>query len=178
MIKEKIKEYQYKKYIEEHKENIKKAFIELSTCPDLDWLITEDLSCKLFERIKIHDNSKYSAEEFDAYRWFYYPANKLEKAVGNYLFESAWKHHYENNDHHWQCPKRQIEEFTEEIELACLENICDWLAMGYKFNDRPIHYYNQHKDEICLPKKQITFMENVMTDLEKTKRDMTKYGTI
>lgn len=100
MIKEKIKEYQYKKYIEEHKENIKKAFVELSTCPDLDWLITEDLSCKLFERIKIHDNSKYSAEEFDAYRWFYYPANKLEKAVGNYVFESAWEHHYENNDHH------------------------------------------------------------------------------
>ena len=33
MIKEKIKEYQYKKYIEEHKENIKKAFVELSTCP-------------------------------------------------------------------------------------------------------------------------------------------------
>ena len=112
MIKEKIKEYQYKKYIEEHKENIKKAFVELSTCPDLDWLITEDLSCKLFERIKIHDDSKYSAEEFDAYRWFYYPANKLEKAV-------EWSPLAMSKKTNWRIHRRNwISLFRKYLRLA------------------------------------------------------------
>ena len=50
--------------------------------------------------------------------------------------------------------------------------------MGYKFNDRPIQYYNKHKDEIKLPQKQIVFMERVLNDLEKTKRDMSQYGKV
>ena len=42
---------------------------------------------------------------------------------------------------------------TEEDKLQKLtdkyiaEMICDWIAMGYKFNDRPIQYYNKHKQE-------------------------------
>ena len=49
----KLKEREYRKYIEEHRQNIRDAFVELSTCPDLDWVITEDISAKLFERIKL-----------------------------------------------------------------------------------------------------------------------------
>lgn len=176
-IRIKIKEYEYKKYIEEHLQNIRDAFVELSTCPDLDWLITEDLSCKLFTRILLHDLSKYSEEEFNAYRKYYYPINEEEKNNAKVDFEKAWKHHYENNDHHWQA-RVNMTNMTEHLKLACLENICDWLAMGYKFNDRPIQYYNKHKNEITLPQVQIDFIEKVLNDLEKTKRDMSKYGKV
>lgn len=174
----KLKELEYKKYIQEHRDNVRLAFVELSTCPDLDWLITEDLSCKLFERIEDHDLSKYSDEEFDAYRRYYHPIDYIEKYNAKEDFEKAWEHHYVRNDHHWQHRQFIKEEMDEEIQLACLENICDWLAMGYKFNDRPIQYYNKHKNEIKLPQSQIDFMEKVMNDLEKTKRDMSKYGIV
>ena len=46
-IKIKLKEREYIKYIEEHRDNIRDAFVEVSTCPDLDWIITEDISVKL-----------------------------------------------------------------------------------------------------------------------------------
>jgi hypothetical protein len=177
-IKIKLKEKEYEKYIYEHRENVRKAFVELTTCPDLDWLITEDLSYELFKRIEKHDLSKYSDEEFDAYRRYYHPISQEEKDNAKKDYEEAWEHHLTVNDHHWQHRQYMENTLTEEIQLACLENICDWLAMGYKFNDRPIQYYNKHKKEIRLPETQIAFMEKVMNDLEKTKRDMSKYGTI
>jgi len=177
-FKRKMKEREYKKYIEEHKENIRDAFVELSTCPDLDWLITADLSCKLYQRILIHDDSKYSDEEFCAYRLYYYPTDKYEKILGSLVIDKAFEHHYQTNRHHWQARQYDEDELTEEYILDCLENICDWLAMGYKFNDRPIQYYNKIKEQIKLPVSQRIFMERVMNDLEKTKRDMSQYGKI
>ena len=173
----KIKELQYKNYIENHRYNIRKAFTELVTCPDLDWIMTPELSCKLLDRIEIHDLSKYSNEEFDAYRRHFYPINHNEYDNSESDFNKAWEHHYLINDHHWQH-RQNDNEFTDETVLACLENICDWLAMGYKYNDRPIDYYTKHKDEIKLPQKQLDFMIAVMQDLEKTKRDMAQYGII
>ena len=174
----KLKEREYRKYIEEHRQNVRKAFTEICMCPDLKWIVTYDLSCKLFKRIENHDLSKYSEEEFNAYRKYHYPINYIEKCSVKEDFDKAWEHHWKTNDHHWQARQNMKEEMTEEIELACLENICDWLAMGYKFNDRPIQYYNKHKDEIILPKIQINFMERVMLDLEKTKIDINKNGII
>ena len=50
------------------------------------------------------------------------------------------------------------------INIACLENIMDWLAMSYKFGSRPFEYYNAHKDEITLPEKQIQFMEKCILE--------------
>lgn len=176
-IKIKIKEHEYKKYIEEHRDNIRDAFVEVSTCPDLDWIITEDISVKLFERILVHDLSKYSDEEFDAYRRYYHPINIEERQNAKEDFNKAWEHHWKNNDHHWECRQNDTE-FTEETELAILENVCDWLAMGYKFHDRPIEYYNKHKNKIKLPEKQRELLEKILKDLEKTKRDMKKYGRV
>ena len=101
----KLKEREYRKYIEEHRQNIRDAFVELSTCPDLDWVITEDISEKLFERIKDHDLSKYSDKEFDAYRRYYHPIDYIEKYNAKEDFDKAWEHHWKNNSHHWQYRK-------------------------------------------------------------------------
>lgn len=172
-IRIKLKEHQYKKYIDEHRNYIYDAFNEVVTCQELDWIITYDISCKLLERIKVHDLSKYSEEEFNAYRKYYHPINKKEKEESKEEFEKAWKHHLDNNDHHWQS-RQSYTELTEEVTLAILENVCDWLAMGYKFNNRPIQYYNKNKENITLPKEQIELLERIINDLEigynKTKK--------
>lgn len=91
----KIKEKEYKKYIKNHKINIIRAFYELTNCKELQnyFLNNYALIDKLYQRILNHDNSKYSKEEFDAYRKQYHPINKQEKNLNKMAFEQAWLHH-------------------------------------------------------------------------------------
>lgn len=163
-IKIKFKEHQYDDYIWWHRNAIRDAFTEMVMCPDLAWIILDPVIYdKMVTRIENHDLSKYDIAEYDAYRKYYYPINKQEKENAEKDFQEAWKHHYENNDHHWQNRINDTE-FTIETECAILENVCDWLAMGYKFKDRPYQYYNKHKEEISskLPAKQVEFLEKVI----------------
>lgn len=161
----KIKEKEYIKYIENHKFLIEQAFDEMVMCPDMQWLTWEFYHVDLYDRIKNHDNSKYEIEEFDAYRKNYYPVNKEEKELNKEDFEKAWKHHYESNRHHWQC--RQFDnckdnKLSKEQILDCLENICDWMAVGYDKGDRPYQFYETIKDKIKLPQEEIDFLEKVI----------------
>ena len=161
----KIKEKEYIKYIENHKFLIKQAFDEMVMCPDMQWLTWEFYHVDLYDRIKNHDNSKYEIEEFDAYRKNYYPVNEEEKELNKEDFEKAWRHHYESNRHHWQC--RQFDnckdnKLSKEQILDCLENICDWMAVGYDKGDRPYQFYETIKDKIKLPQEEIDFLEKVI----------------
>ncbi len=161
----KIKEKEYIKYIENHKFLIEQAFDEMVMCPDMQWLTWEFYHVDLYDRIKNHDNSKYEIEEFDAYRKNYYPVNEEEKELNKEDFEKAWKHHYESNRHHWQC--RQFDnckdnKLSKEQILDCLENICDWMAVGYDKGDRPYQFYETIKDKIKLPQEEIDFLEKVI----------------
>lgn len=160
LIKEKEKEY--KKYIKYHKQNILRAYIEFLNCEELKEIIyNADIFSPLYDRVLKHDDSKYSKEEFDAYRKQYHPINEQEKRLNKLAFEQAWLHHWTNNDHHWQNRQYWAEEWalSNKTKLACLENVIDWLAMGYHFNNRPYEYYEKHKDEIKLPLCQTKFIE-------------------
>lgn len=161
-IKTLIKRIQYKKYIEEHRTYIKKAFIELTDCLGLsEYLMDDEIYYKLQNRIQNHDMSKYSEEEFEPYRKQYYPINAQEKENNKDAFQKAWIHHLECNDHHWQH-RQNNKTFDKENMIAILENVCDWLAMGYKFHDRPYQYYEKHKDEIHLPEEDKKFLEKII----------------
>lgn len=159
------KEKEYLKYIENHKDNVIEAFYNLIMCPDMDWFDWEPIHADLYDRILTHDNSKYSDEEFDAYRKQYYPVNEEEKILNADMFEKAWEHHWKSNRHHWQARQNDIsrqDELTKEELLDCLENIIDWMAMGYVYNDRPYEFYEKNKYKITLPKAQRDFMEKVI----------------
>ena len=151
----------YRNDINEHKRCILRAFYEMLQCKGLEWIMQDpDIFKPLWNRALEHDDSKFDEEEFEPYRKHYFPINKQEYLDSQEEFETAWEHHKKNNDHHWQARINwKDEDFNIETELACLENIMDWLAVGYKFHNRPYEYYEAHKDEITLPKKQIEFME-------------------
>ena len=155
------KEKEYKKYINEHKKNIIKAFYEMVNCKELEYLMQDPKILKpLWFRILEHDDSKFDKDEFDAYRKHFNPIDEQEKKENEENFDKAVKHHIEINDHHWQHRVNwKNEDFNINTQLACLENIADWLAVGYKFHDRPYEYYNKHKDKINLPEKQKNFIE-------------------
>lgn len=165
-IRQNLKRKKYRKYIEEHRENIEKAFYEMVMCPEMNWTPWEELHVDLYDRVKTHDLSKYDKEEFEPYRMYYYPVDKYEKILAKKVFDEAWKHHYESNRHHWQCRTYDPDSdtMTKEQILDCLENVLDWMAMGYKFNDRPYQFYEKHKDEIKLPKIQKEYIEKVIYD--------------
>ena len=160
-LKIKIKEHQYIRYIDKHIENVEKAFYELALCPYLNHIMNEYTCAKLYDQIKVHDESKYEVEEFDAYRKNFYPINKQEKEDNKKDFDKAWEHHLKNNRHHWQS-RQYDKEFTMQIQIDILENVCDWLAMGYTFGDRPYQYYEKNKDKINLPKKDREFLEKII----------------
>lgn len=157
----KEKEKEYKQYINQHKKDIIRAFYEMLNCKDLEWIIKdEQILQPLWFRILEHDDSKFDKEEFDAYRKHFHPVDEKEKELNEEKFKEAVAHHIELNDHHWQHRVSwKNEDFNINTELACLENIADWLAVGYRKNNRPYEYYEKYKDTINLPEKQKEFME-------------------
>lgn len=159
------KEKEYIKYIEKHKENIENAFIEMVMCPDMQFILWDFYHVDLYEQILKHDASKFGEEEFEAYRKNFYPVDDEEKELNKDDFEKAWRHHWESNRHHWECREYDIcenDKLSKQQTLDCLENVLDWMAMGYQFNDRPYQFYEKNKDKIRLSKAERDFIEKVI----------------
>lgn len=146
MINEGLDGYQeeYKNYVIEHKERV---------CEMADWLmencpsVFEGVDFGMFmELIKEHDESKFSEEEFEPYaqKWFGDKKKTFE-------YEEAWKHHWQNNEHH---PEYWLGEDMPLIYI--LEMICDWgsfsIAKG-NLKELSEFYYNKAKGD---PEKNLS----------------------
>lgn len=163
-IKIKKQEKKYMKYIKEHQENVRKAFEEIKENPVIYQRYSGEILDALWERVLIHDKSKYSEEEFIPYRKNFYPINAEEKEENKPDFDKAWEHHWKNNSHHWQYRKNKtsFDKNNKEEVLDVLENILDWIAMGYKFNDRPYQYYENNKNNITLCEDERKYLEDLI----------------
>ena len=161
-------ENEYKEYIDNHRRNVQKSLDTMKSnneCMDLIikyTLINREILINIIDDIiKSHDLSKYKEEEFDAYRKNFYPLNDEEKELNKLAFDKAWKHHYENNLHHWdywhECgiPDNMSPIFVVEM-------VCDWEAMGYKFGNTSKQWYEKNKNNIHLGEKQRMFAEEIM----------------
>ena len=144
------KRKEYMQYIDEHIENVKRAFKHLI---EDDWLrnctdnnITMSIQTMIDnDTISQHDLSKYSDEEFESYRKYFYSVDESEKDEDD--FNEAWKHHYQNNSHH---PEFWVDEKGNPIDMdieAIIEMVCDWQAMCYKFGGTLTNYYEENKEE-------------------------------
>lgn len=125
-IRIRIAEEKYYKYIEKHRNYMLKAYLEMLTCPVILEL-GEDALNGLRQRVILHDLSKYTNEEFNAYRKHYYPINKQEKEDNLENFDRAWKHHWNTNAHHWQHRRNKTNFSKDNLEdvVNVLENLCD-----------------------------------------------------
>ena len=159
---------EYDKYIIEHQKNVLKAWYEFNThiMDVMEELSVEDME-KVFSNIKYHDESKYSAEEFEPYRNWFYPVDGEEK--NKLAYDRAWLHHQANNPHHWQYWVNINDDGSMEAiemdEIYLAELICDWIGMSYKFHNNPYDFYNERKDGIILApltrKKLETLLEMI-----------------
>lgn len=156
----------YLKYIDEHRHYVLTAFKkhgqQICLCLSLIGLPYHELR----HRIAIHDLSKYGPEEFTEYRKSFFPKKEEENQISN--FHMAWKHHYMNNDHHWEYWIH--DDKAEEMDrLAIAEMILDWEAMSVKFKNSPLDWYNEHKDSLRLHRKTRELVEATLQSLAKTK---------
>lgn len=163
-----IQEERYMRYVQKHRIRMAEAYKEMLTCPEVMNLGNEVL-IMLKQRVVFHDMTKFKVEEFDAYRKNFFPISKKEKEDNLENFEKAWQHHYDNNSHHWQH-RRYNTEFNKndpEQVVNVLENVCDWLAVGYTYKNRPYQYYEKHKEKIELCPEEKEFFEYIIYSVDK-----------
>jgi hypothetical protein len=92
------------------------------------------ITCELFKRAVVHDNSKFSPEEYEPYEEAFPGLQKYAYGTDEFKAElrkikPAIQHHYENNDHH---PERFMSPISSGIEymnlIQIIEMTCDWIA--------------------------------------------------
>ena len=118
----------YDMYIREHVDNLQRGFTWLKqNCPE----VLEDLEEEIQYQIIIHDDSKWSDEEYDAYDEYFYGAGKNENE-----FNYAWLHHIHNNPHHWQYwLLREDDGDTIPLEVPynyIIEMVLGWWSFSWK----------------------------------------------
>ena len=156
----------YRTYIIEHVSNVTKAY---------NWLVEHDITSEsLRTQISLHDVSKYSDHEYDAYNNYFY-GRKTEKIKSE--FNYAWLHHIHNNPHHWQhWVLVNDEDGTHALEMPreyVIEMICDWWAFSHKYGNlyEIFDWYNSHKKNMLLHEKTKKLVEEI---LDKIKQELDK----
>jgi hypothetical protein len=166
-----IQEERYMRYIMKHRRNMADAYKEMTSYPEILELGNEVL-IMLKQRVVFHDITKLMNDEFDAYRKHFFPINKKEKENNLENFNRAWQHHYDVNAHHWQHRRNKTDfDKKDPVQVVnVLENVCDWLAVGYTYKNRPFQYYEKHKNVIELCPAEKEFFEYIIYSLENKVR--------
>lgn len=157
---------EYLDYIEEHYNNVQKSFeILKEKCAGKN-LLHEGDDYKwytLCRNVELHDKSKLSSFEFQAYRAKFFPTEyekENDKGLIKQLFNEAWEHHKSYNHHHWEN-WILIDKDNIHVDLFIIENVCDWMAMGMKFGDTAKSYYEKNKERIAIPKGAENYMYEI-----------------
>lgn len=181
-----IQAKKYLEYINEHRKNVEIAFRNLFFNPvrnlgeskifelNFPW---EKYINRLEEEIKNHDMSKYSDEEFYAYRakfnqteeekYKYDNDEEYQKMVDE-AFDIGWDHHFRFNYHHpkfWKFVEilsmdgfgiplqvnynfgSENKEIRDMTPIAICHMICDWEAMSIKFSGSTVDWYINKADQ-------------------------------
>jgi hypothetical protein len=161
-------ESRYKKYIKNHIENVKQVWVSIQKHLINEFWIDDFMFHKITALIGRHDESKYSVEEFEGYRQYFFPINEKEKNKNQ--FNYSWNHHQKNNPHHWQYwimhEKGKLMALEMPFEYI-IEMLCDWAAMSLNFNDKPFSFYNKEKENMLLAKNTIICIESWISIFNK-----------
>lgn len=132
----------YLGYVIEHKVNVFKACVKR----------------KLYGHAITHDLSKFSPKEFFAYARYFY----IDRQTFKTEFEEAWKHHYQNNPHHWQYWLKK-DGTPKPIPYKYLEQMAaDWEGMALKFGDTAQGYYLKNYKKINMEYNSRMWLEHIL----------------
>lgn len=164
---EKVKEYE--EYIKEHIQNVRNSYNDRKAKIQLVLGLSEGDMQELENRIKNHDTSKWSNDEFDAYRRHFHSVSDKEKEDSEEDFKKALNHHYMVNDHHPEYWKN-----TDMPNIAIAELICDWEAMGRKFGGNPLEYFEKNKTKLKTKMNEYSYntIYNALKNIYDIKMDL------
>lgn len=158
----------YDEYLAEHIGNVNKG---------LHWML-DNLALSQEEKSAIetamvsfnHDESKYSAEEYNAYDQYFYGGNRSYKVVQD--FNYAWLHHIHQNPHHWQYwvlleddPNGWTPYKTLLIPLPYIfEMIADWWSFSWKKGNlfEIFNWYAEHREKQYINPNSRMILERVL----------------
>lgn len=163
---------EYLDYIEEHYNNVQKAWeLVQEKCSDMKFVWDDFEWATLNQEIRNHDAKKLSIEEFVHYREKFHPTKEEEMLCAKYFevsdminknFKKAWSHHKRYNDHHWQTWSNKNYGYPNMASLNCVHMLVDWIAMSMKFGDTAIDYYQKNKHTMTLPEWADEFIMSVL----------------
>jgi adenosyl cobinamide kinase/adenosyl cobinamide phosphate guanylyltransferase len=158
----------YMNYINDHKANVQQAWNTFKeNVGGYKYLSNDFIVNQIDYKIKNHDSSKYSDEEFDPYRQKWYTADDEEIDYDKY--SEAWNHHKAVNPHHWEhwynTATKSYEEATygeAERFVYLVEMLCDWIAMGMNGGLDAKVWYNENKNIIQLKDNEREMVEDML----------------
>ena len=136
----------------------------------------------LYWRGIIHDRSKFTAPEWNAYVYNFFNADgsriaKVQRAVGGYdpndqplEFRYAFLNHQKVNKHHWQawCSLGDGGSLNP-MPIPCVylwEMVADWfgagMALGNLGEEGPRRWYNANKSTLVLEDATRDMLEHIM----------------
>lgn len=141
----------YNEYLTRHKDGVSKAFEWINSNM---YSLIQPIENEVRDQIAVHDESKFSNEEYDAYDKYFYGGNRSYKVKND--FDKAWLHHIHNNPHHWQHwvllkDDGDIEVLDMPMNYI-IEMICDWWSFSWNDGDlfEIFTWYGANKDIIKL----------------------------
>ena len=110
------------------------------------------VASELFRRAAVHDNSKFSPEEFDIYEATFSELQKVAYGSPEYKeavkkLGPAWSHHCKFNDHHPEC----FEEGVKGMDfIQLIEMLCDWLAASERSQTNFLEGLDMNKERFYI----------------------------
>lgn len=161
---------EYDNYIRDHRENLMRG---------LEWM-EENLARpfidpeKMYEAManaELHDESKYSKEEYDAYDAYFYGNFERSRKVQS-DFDRAWLHHIHLNPHHWQHwvlleDDPNLGSFGKVLDMPeeyIYEMIADWWTFSWRNNNlmEIFKWYSEHRNLINMSNRTRLRTEQIL----------------
>ena len=153
----------YNEHIENHTLYVLMAFVLIRENLVEERYITENQSYQIEKLVSQHDNSKYSKEEWLPYaRRFCGPESSNPSPEVKSDFKQAVKIHKSRNLHHWESLKDYK---GNNWKNYIVELVCDYIAMGWEFDNYICEYYDKVKEEIDLPKKYKDYLDSIINNI-------------
>lgn len=130
-------------------------------------LYMQKVANALFGRAVVHDNSKFSPEEYEPYeeafpelQKYAYGSDEFKAALAK--IKPAINHHYEVNDHHPEYFEAGISQMSL-IEL--IEMVCDWIAASERSQKNIFEGLEMNKERFKINNQLYCIIKNTVIDL-------------
>ena len=125
-------------------------------------MLTEKEFEETSKHIIWHDQSKMDKSEWNAYADRFYGDKDDEEVKSR--FKAAVLEHKAKNLHHFESLKNYK---GDDWRCYIIELVCDYIAMGWEFDNYILEYYDSVRGKIELPSEYKAYLESVLNMLRE-----------